>query len=187
MSALSLSSASLPASSRAQDPRRGSIRETLLVVAVVLAVVGFLRTFVIEPYVISGVSMEPTFADAERLLISKLATKVTGLGRGDIIIFEHPEEPGKRLIKRIVGLPGETVVIQDGRVFVNGAPLDEPYLDPALPDLSQMRPVHVDAEHYFVLGDNRDRSNDSRRMGTIARSAVIGKALFTFYPKLRLL
>src|SRR5262249_38894692 len=105
---------SLPSSARR---KLGAFPELALLLTWVLLVVFGLRTFVVEPYVISGVSMEPTFSDSERLLISKFAPRVDSLSRGDIVIFDSPEETGKRLIKRIVGLPGETVVIQDGVVF----------------------------------------------------------------------
>lgn len=169
------------------EPRGGALRELAIVLATVLFVVTFLRSYVIEPYVISGVSMEPTFVDSERLLITKFAPRWESLGRGDIVIFQSPKEAEKRLIKRIVGLPGETVVIQDGHVYVNGAALLEPYLDPSAHDYSQMRPVTLAPDEYFVLGDNRDRSNDSRMIGPIAKAAMIGKALVAFYPRIRLL
>ena len=167
--------------------RGGALRELAVVLGTVLLVVFFLRTFVVEPYVISGISMEPTFIDSERLLISKFAPRWESLGRGDIVIFESPREPGKRLIKRIIGLPGETVVIQDGVVYVDGRAIDEPYLDPTMHDYSQMRPMRIASDEFFVLGDNRDRSNDSRMIGPIGKALMIGKALVAFYPRIRLL
>lgn len=160
--------------------------ELLKTLILVLVFVTTIRAFVVEAYVIHGKSMEPTFRDSERLLISKFAPRFEELARGDIVIFNHPEEPGKRLIKRVIGLPGETVRIEDGRVLINGRPLAEPYLDSALHDGSQMRSIVVEADHYFVLGDNRDISNDSRRIGTIPRDAIVGKALVLFYPKFKL-
>jgi signal peptidase I len=159
--------------------------ELAVILAVVFIVVITTRTYVVEAYVIHGKSMEPTFHDSERLLISKFAPRFESLVRGDIIVFNHPDEPGKRLIKRIIGLPGDSVRMEDGRVFVNGELIPEPYLDETSRDGFHMRTIVIEAEHYFVLGDNRDISNDSRRMGSIPADAVIGKALVLFYPKFR--
>ncbi len=165
---------------------RSSLWELVKTVVVVLAVVLAIRAFVVEAYVIQGKSMEPSFHDSERLLISKFAPRFEDLKRGDIVIFHHPYEPGKRLIKRVIGLPGETIRLDDGRVFVNGDRLDEPYLEGRFQDGYNMRSVELDAEHYFLLGDNRGTSNDSRNMGPISRDAIVGKALVLFYPKIKL-
>ena len=187
MSAIGIGAEAARPSSAPAQRRLGALTELALVLTTVLLVVLALRTFVVEPYVISGISMEPTFTDSERLLISKFAPRWESLGRGDIVIFDSPREPGKRLIKRVIGLPGEMVLIQDGVVFVNGRRIDEPYLDPATHDYSQMRAVHLETDEFFVLGDNRDRSNDSRMIGPIGKAAMIGKALVAFYPRIRLL
>jgi signal peptidase I len=159
------------------------LAELLTILVVVIAVVYTTRAFVVEAYVIHGKSMEPTFHDSERLLISKFAPRFERLERGDIVIFNHPDEPGKRLIKRIIGLPGDTVKIEDGKLYLTGELFPEPYLEAPPHDFYQTHAV--EPEHYFVLGDNRDISNDSRRMGTIPADAIIGKALILFYPKLK--
>lgn len=175
-----------PPASEGAPKWRASVWELAKTLILVIAFVVGIRAFVVEAYVIHGRSMEPTFRDSERLLISKFAPRFEELHRGDIVIFNHPDEPGKRLIKRVIGLPGETIRIEDGYVFVNGARIDEPYLDEKLHDFYNMRALDLDADHYFVLGDNRDISNDSRRMGPISRDAIVGKALVLFYPKFRI-
>lgn len=176
-----------PAASPAIPPPRGSrlasfVVELVMIVTIVMGIFLTAKAYVVEAYVIHGRSMEPTFHDSERLLISKFAPRFE---RGDIIIFNHPDEPGKRLIKRIIGLPGDNVRIDDGRVFVNGELIAEPYIDPSTRDACLMGARVIEPEHYFVLGDNRDISNDSRRIGSIPADAVIGKALILFYPKFK--
>jgi signal peptidase I len=162
---------------------RSSIWEVFKILALVLILVFTIRTLVVEAYVINGKSMEPNFHDSDRLLIEKFAPRFETLSRGDVIIFTHPEDPSKRLIKRVIGLPGETVKVEDGVVFIDGRPLDESeWLKDGTEDRSFYPEHKVEADHYFVLGDNRDISNDSRRIGTIPRDAIVGKYLLSFYP-----
>ena len=154
--------------------------KTLAIVAVLVAGI---RSFVVEAYVIHGASMEPTFHNDERLLVSKIAPRFESIERGDVIIFQHPTDPTKRLIKRVVGLPGEVVEIRAGTVYVDGRPLAEPY---ATHLAGSYFPAHEVAPGcYFVLGDNRGISNDSRVIGDIPEALVLGKALLLFYPHLR--
>lgn len=162
---------------------RQSLWELFKTAVIVLVFVTAVRSFVVEAYVIHGKSMEPTFHDSERLLISKFAPRFDSLHRGDIVIFNHPTEPGKRLIKRVVGLPGETVRFEHGHVYINDEPLEEPY---GSLDGYEMLSVGVKPDHYFLLGDNREISNDSRRMGLIPRDAIVGKALVKFFPNFKL-
>jgi signal peptidase I len=166
------------------EPRswRSSILELLKTLIVVLVLVVAMRAYVVEAYVIQGASMEPTFHESERLLVSKFAPRFDELKRGDIVIFEHPDTPGKRVIKRVVGLPGETIRIESGRVYVNEVLLDEPYLQGYF-DNDYRAAERIEPGRYFVLGDNRARSNDSRSMGTIPVDSIVGKAFVLFYPK----
>lgn len=150
----------------------------LLVVILVLTI----RAFVAEAYVVSGSSMENTLEDGERLLVTKFTPALGSLNRGDIIVFDDPAGSGKRLIKRIIGLPGETVEIRDGRVLINGEELNEPYINDAFRNIRDMEQVPVEEGHYFVLGDHRNVSNDSEEIGTIAFNLVVGRAIFLFYP-----
>ncbi len=159
---------------------RAAAFELLKTLVLVIVLVLTIRAFVVEAYVINGRSMEPTFHDSERLLISKFAPRFESLNRGDIVIFDHPEEPGKRLIKRVLGFPGENVEIRSGVLFIDGQRIDEPYLEGDAG--SNFGPEEVPAGKFFVLGDNRGISNDSRRIGFIPQDRVIGKALLLFYP-----
>ena len=163
------------------------ISEWIKTILLALVLVLTIRTFVVEAYVIKGSSMEPTLHDEERLLISKFPEAWSPIERGDIVIFSHPHQPGKRLIKRVVGLPGEEVEIIGGRVYINGEALAEPYLAESGTS-SHEWPSVVPEGHYFVLGDHRDVSNDSRNpaIGFVSAAQVVGKAVFLFYPFKRL-
>jgi len=164
-----------------------SWKPLLLEWAKTIAIVAFLvlsiRAFVVEAYVIKGRSMQNTLEDGERLLISKFSPTFFDLVRGDIVIFHHPDPTErKRLIKRVIGLPGEVVEIRSGIVFINGTALDEPYILDEYRDGSDYSPITVEEGHYYVLGDHRNLSNDSRnrKIGTIAKKFLVGKAKLRF-------
>lgn len=127
------------------------------------------------PVKVEGEAMIPALNDGDRILIERNPDK---LERGDIVLFLFPDDPVKSYIKRIVGLPNETVDIRDGKVFINGQPLAEPYIDPNL-DQSQrsLAAIKLDADSYFVIGDNRDNSSDSRIWGPLKRKFIYGKYL----------
>ena len=156
------------------------------VVALGLAL--FIRFFVAAPYVVSGASMEPNFDNWHYLIIDRVSYDIGDPQRGDVIVFDLPQEGGRSLIKRVIGLPGETVVLKGQSVTVinethpDGFVLDEPYLDPGnLTGSNDMR-VTLSADEYFVLGDNRRVSADSRLWGTLPRDAIVGRALIRLYP-----
>ncbi len=157
-------------------------REYAALVAVALAVALFLVTFVAQPFVVEGSSMEPSLHEGERLIVSKLAYRFDRPGRGDVVVFRYPADRRLRFIKRIVGLPGETVLIRDGRVLIDGRPLSETYLLDLT--LGEYGPVRVPAGRLFVLGDNRANSRDSRypEVGMIASRDVVGKAVAVYWP-----
>ncbi len=177
-----------------------------IVIAVILAL--FIRTFVVQAFKIPTGSMENNLLIGDHLLVNKFifGPTMTGLEqtllpiepirRQDVVVFKYPEEPERDFIKRIIGLPGETIELRNKRVFINGRPLDEPYvhfLEP--PDDSQpgdadhtdfdvrrrYGPVTVPADHYFAMGDNRDNSQDSRYWGFLPRSYIKGKALMVYW------
>jgi signal peptidase I len=168
----------------------------------VIAVV--VKTFLIQPFWIPSVSMEPTIQVNDRVMVNKLAYQFGDVNRGDVVVFTNPMEPestesvpeavirsvleavGIRtrglddLIKRVVGLPGETIEIRDGEMLIDGSPINEPYTDASfLPDFG---PVEVPADSIFVMGDNRDESFDSRRFGAIPIDHVIGRAFVVIWP-----
>lgn len=145
---------------------------------------GLIHTFVATPFRISGISMEPNFADGQFILVDKLSSFVSQPKRGDVVVLKFPANPSKKLfIKRIVGLPGETVEVAHGGVAVNGVPLTEAFLPEGVstePDVTKV----LGYQEYFVLGDNRPNSNDSRYWGPLPEEDVIGVARLSLSPKL---
>jgi signal peptidase I len=153
------------------------IIETILLAAVIWLAVNFATA----RYVVDGQSMEPNLHTGQFLIVSRLVYKFGAPQRGDIIVFDFPGNPADDYVKRVIGLPGDTVTIQAGQIFINGNRLDEPYL----PD-ERMLPTQgrwvVPEESYFVLGDNRAHSSDSRSWGMLPQDAIIGKAWISYWP-----
>ena len=153
-----------------------------------LMIAALLVVFVVQPVKVEGTSMLPRLHDGERIFVNKLiyydeyrwAPKIE---RGDIVVFWYPDDPSKSYIKRVVGLPQDIVEVRDGVVRVNGNVLDEKYLDPQL-NLSPRTqpPIQVKGNYYFVMGDNRDNSSDSRTWGLVPKKYIYGKALFRYWP-----
>jgi signal peptidase I len=152
-------------------------------------------TFVVQPVKVEGSSMLPRLHDGERIFINKFLYSLDGwpsksfsigrsVARGDIVVFYYPNDPNVRYVKRIVGLPGDLVRIDDeGRVFVNGDELEEPYLSDEFtrrPD--PMATMQVAEHHFFVMGDNRDNSSDSREWGLVPERYICGEVVFRFWP-----
>jgi signal peptidase I len=130
-----------------------------------------------------GTSMLPSIEEGEYIMVSKATYFFKLPQRGDIIVFDSPQDPTSDLIKRIIGLPGDTVEIRDNKVIVNGTPLNEKYT--LEPPHYLMLPEEIPAGHYFVLGDNRNNSSDSHRGWTVPRQNIIGKAWITYWPPYR--
>ena len=184
----------------AKPPERASTRrwmtEAVVIIVVALLAAVLLRTFVVQTYFIPSGSMEPTLQIGDRILVNKLAYKLHGIGRGDIVVFARPTAedcggvPVNDLVKRVIGLPGETVSASNGRVEINGKVLDEPYLpagtqtNPAPVDepYSLSQPYTVPSGDYFVMGDNRPDSCDSRYWGPIPKSLIVGKVDVRIWP-----
>ena len=137
-----------------------------------------LRRVPVQPVKVQGVAMEPALKDGDRLIIDR---NVDPLNRGDIVVFYYPAEPTKSYIKRFVGLPGETIEIRDGKVLVNGMVLEEPYVTPSNNHMSARAETRVPADCYYVIGDNRDNSNDSRMWGPLQRKFIYGRYLRKYY------
>jgi signal peptidase I len=160
------------------------LRDIILIIAVFI----LLGVFVAQPVVVEGTSMLPQLHDGERLLVNKLVYykfKSVSWGhieRGDIVVFWYPKEPDKSYVKRVIGMPGETVEVRDGKVFINGTELNETYLDAEHnQSLPSFPPKRVDEHFYFVMGDNRDNSSDSRYWGLVPEKYVYGKAFFRYW------
>ena len=137
--------------------------------------------FVAQPVRIEGAAMSPTLNSGDRVFISK---SVSELNRGDIVVFYYPTDTTKSLIKRIVGLPGERIKIDGpGQVYINGDLLSEPYLADENNRSRRVMPEYsVKADHYYVMGDNRDASNDSRFFGVVAKELIYGKIAWKYWP-----
>ncbi|CAN5345810.1 signal peptidase I [soil metagenome] len=159
-------------------------RDIILIIAVFL----LLGVFIAQPVVVEGTSMLPQLHDGERLLVNKMvyynfrSVDWGHLTRGDIVVFWYPKDPDKSYVKRIIGLPGETVELRNGKVFINGTELNENYLEEEHNrSLPSFPPKKVDEHYYFVMGDNRDNSSDSRYWGLVPEKYVYGKAFFRYW------
>jgi len=154
------------------------LRELLIAVALALAFIIFLY----QPVKVEGTSMQPWLADQERIFVNKFVYHFAPIARGDIVVFRYPRDPAKSFIKRVVGLPGDTVEIRAGRVYVNGLELVEDYVVGHAGGSDYYPPVVVPPDHYYVLGDDRQNSNDSRTWGPVPRRYIYGKAVFAYWP-----
>jgi signal peptidase I len=178
---------------RARHSKRPSTSQTVLewiTVIVVAIVLAFLvRTFVFQTFYIPSGSMEPTLQIGERIIVSKLSYDVHSVHRGDIIVFHAPPaeatacaDPSvKDLVKRVIGLPGETISSAGNTILINGKPLAQPWF-PATPLGPPIQPTHIPSNSYFVMGDNRSNSCDSRSWGTLPGSNIIGHVVFKIWP-----
>ena len=201
------------AAPRTANPEPGTYRKSTareyfesICIAVILAL--FIRTFVVQAFKIPTGSMENNLLIGDHLLVNKFVYGPTLSGleqavlpirdikRGDVIVFKYPEEPERDFIKRIIGMPGETLELRNKKIYINGRPLDEPYVqfleppsdseagDPDYTEFDlrkQYGPVTVPPNHYFAMGDNRDNSQDSRYWGFLPREYVKGKALMVYW------
>jgi signal peptidase I len=142
----------------------------------------FIILFVYQPVKVDGGSMEPGLENQERIFINKLAYRLENIQRGDIIVFRYPRDPRTSFIKRVVGLPGDRVRVSDGQVYLNGRRTVEPYVPENYRDSRSFPEVKVPPDSYFVLGDHRSMSNDSRDFGPVNQSFIYGKAVFGYWP-----
>ncbi len=150
-----------------------------IAIAVVLAVI--IRVFLFQPFYIPSGSMEPTLQDGDRIIVNKITYRFTELHRGDIIVFKYPVNPKRDFIKRVIGLPGETVQIKNSILYVNGRVVTQPFLPKGL-KYADYRLVTVPENAYFMMGDNRNNSEDSRVWGFLPRENVVGKAMLIYWP-----
>jgi len=155
------------------------LREVVITVVIAVAVFLALRVTV-QSYTVVMSSMEPNFQEGECIMVNKVNYHSSGPQRGDVIVFNPPFESQHPFIKRVIGLPSDTVEIEDGYVFINGIPLEEEYI--MAPPNYTMPATEVPETEYFVLGDNRNNSNDSHSGWMVPRDNIIGKAWFTYWP-----
>jgi signal peptidase I len=142
----------------------------------------FLIAFVAQAFRVQGTSMEPLLLDGERIVVNKFIYRFQSIERGDVVVFWYPRDPSVSFIKRVVGLPGDLVEIRAGRLVVNGMPAREEYLPASFRDVDNLPPTEVRKGYYFVLGDHRRSSNDSRSWGEVPEKYIYGRAVFRFWP-----
>ncbi len=163
--------------------------ELVKIVVISLVIIIPIRYFLIQPFYVKGASMEPNFYDHEYLIIDEISYRFNAPKRGDIIVFRYPKDPQEFFIKRLIGLPGETVQIKDGQVIIynaenlQGFVLEESYLPADLRTYSNTDDkIEVGEDEYFVLGDNRNSSKDSRSFGPVNKSFITGRVLLRGFP-----
>lgn len=175
---LSPTSERLTTSQSLRNEIRVWTRDLLIAIGLALVIIVFLY----QPVKVEGTSMAPLLSDQERIFINKFVYRFEPINRGDVVVFWYPLDRSKSFIKRVVGLPGETVEIRQGAVFVNHRLVPEPYVPPQYEDVSDFGPVRVPKDSYFVMGDHRISSNDSRVFGPVASRFIYGRAVFAYWP-----
>lgn len=153
-------------------------RDLLIAIGLALVIIVFLY----QPVKVEGTSMAPLLSDQERIFINKFVYRFEPIQRGDVVVFWYPLDHTKSFIKRVIGLPGETVEIRQGTVYVDGQSIQEPYVPAQYEDLSDYRSYRVPNDSYFVMGDHRISSNDSRVFGAVASKYIYGRAVFAYWP-----
>jgi signal peptidase I len=161
---------------------RRELRSWTRDLAVALGLALVIIIFLYQPVKVEGTSMAPLLSDQERIFINKFVYRFEPIERGDVVVFWYPLDRSKSFIKRVVGLPGEMVEIRSGRLYVNGVELAEPYVPASYLDASKYPAMIIPPDEYFVMGDHRDSSNDSRVFGPVPRPFIYGKAVFAYWP-----
>ncbi|HEY1482529.1 MAG TPA: signal peptidase I [Candidatus Acidoferrum sp.] len=153
-------------------------RDLLIAIGLALVIIVFLY----QPVKVEGTSMAPLLSDQERIFINKFVYRFEPIDRGDVVVFWYPLDHSKSFIKRVIGLPGETIEIRRGVVYVNGQTIPEPYVPPQYADVTDYGPTRVPSRCYFVMGDHRISSNDSRVFGPVDTQFIYGRAVFAYWP-----
>jgi signal peptidase I len=163
-------------------PNRGSMRSWLRDVVISVSVSAFIIIFLYQPVRVEGTSMLPELEDQDRLFINKMAYRVGDIHRGDVVVFQYPRDHEKSYIKRVIALPGDDLRIDHGEVYVNGSRIEENYVPKRFADDRSQPEMMVPAHEYFVMGDHRSISSDSRDFGPVERELIYGKAAFVYWP-----
>lgn len=168
------------------DPKFKHYFKTVFINVLIAAIVLFLLVnYVVSPVKIKGRSMFPVLKDKERIIISKLGLNRENIKRFDIIVFTNPREKGKRFIKRVIGLPGETIKIKDGDIYINSIQIRQAFISEEMKNNFQavnIGTMKIPEDFYFLIGDNREISRDSRTYGVIHQKNILGKAIFRYWP-----
>jgi len=142
----------------------------------------FIIIFVVQPVKVEGTSMLPVLMDQERIFVNRFIYQFTDISRGDVVVFRYPKDVNKSFIKRILAVPGDEIEIRAGMVYLNGRRLDESYIPVEFLDRRSYPRTIVPPDRYFVLGDHRNSSNDSRNWGFVEKRLIYGKAFFCYWP-----
>lgn len=169
------------------DKLKNNLIELIEFVAIVFAILMAIRVFAAEPHRVDGSSMIPNFHTGDMIITNKLAARFSDFKRGEVVVLQDPMDATKVFIKRIIGLPGETLKLADGKIYIKGQLLDEPYLPSGLltPGESFLKSgdeVVIPEGNYFLIGDNRSNSSDSREWGFLKKELIIGQALLRYWP-----
>ncbi|NLM25586.1 MAG: signal peptidase I [Firmicutes bacterium] len=161
---------------------KSALQEWLEAIVGSIVLTAFIIIFIAQSFSVQGLSMMPTLQNNQRLLVDKISYRFTEPRKGDIIVFKYPQNPKEEFIKRIIGVPGDSVAIIDGKLFINGQLIEEDYI--LEPTIRGFLPQVVPEGHYFVLGDNRNNSLDSRdfRVGFVPKDLIIGRAIWSYWP-----
>jgi signal peptidase I len=159
-------------------PRRSNLLREIVETALLIAIIFLLVNTLIGRFRIESVSMQPNLWEGEYVIVDKVSYLLGAPQRGDIVVFEKPGQPD--LIKRVIGLPGETVEVRNGQTYIDGVPIGEPYL--SQPPNYTLPATTVEPGRYFVLGDNRNNSSDSHVWGTVPRETIVGRAWIIYWP-----
>jgi len=172
-----------PVADQEVPPAASRLRVWLRDLLISVVVSFFIITFLYQPVKVEGTSMAPQLHDQDRLFINKFAYNFEKIERDDVVVFYYPRDTQKSYIKRVIGLPGDDVRIANGQVYVNGKALAEPYVPERYRDVRSMDAFRVPEGEYFVMGDHRSISSDSRDFGPVERSLIYGKAAFVYWPR----
>jgi len=162
--------------------RKGAMHSWLRDLVISVAVSAFIIIFLYQPVRVEGTSMLPMLEDQDRLFINKMAYRVGEIQRGDVVVFLYPHDHEKSYIKRVIALPGDTLRIDHGQVIVNGRRISESYVPRRFADDRSQPEMTVPGNEYFVMGDHRSISSDSRDFGPVDRDLIYGKAAFVYWP-----
>lgn len=180
-------SKNIPQSEAPKRSFRAEAWETIRFILIALAIVIPIRLYIAQPFIVSGASMDPTFANGQYLIVDEISYRVNDPVRGDVVIFKYPKNPKQYFIKRVIGLPGETVRIEGKNIYIeneehqSGYLIDEPYLEEENVQASSMS-ITLSPTDYFVLGDNRRASSDSRVWGPLGEKYIVGRAFLRLLP-----
>jgi signal peptidase I len=171
--------------STGEDPskmRKSGISSWMRDLVISVSVSAFIIIFLYQPVRVEGTSMLPVLEDQDRLFVNKMAYRVGEIHRGDVVVFLYPHDHQKSYIKRVIALPGDDLKIDHGHVYVNGRALSEKYVPPRFEDARSLPESIIPDNEYFVMGDHRSISSDSRDFGPVERDLIYGKAAFVYWP-----